>query len=316
MGTGFPGREPLLDAIKGALLTLALFLAYTSFPVIGLLPGCLAPLPGIYYYLKRGAAIGSAVMLITLLVLSVMGDHTATLLYILQSGLMSILLPMFYIRGKNLAKAIACTVAIIFLVIALVAIGYGVWTGTDLQAYILKGIETSIDQAISVYEKQGLKGDELQMVTQGMKQAGAFMGRVFPALMLVGLAAIASLNMMALFRIAEKLLPQLPEPDSFHNFKNPEILVWVVIAAGFSMLLPYPAASRVALNLLIVTGFTYFLQGLAVILSFFRKVSVPGLARIIFWLFLAFQPYMALAIAILGIFDIWGDFRTPREKNL
>lgn len=313
---GITGREPLLDAIKGAVLTLALFLAYTSFPVIGLVPGCMAPLPGIYYYLKRGAAAGIAVLLLTLLVLSLLGDHTATLLYILQCGLMSILLPMFYIRGKNLAKSIAYTVGIIFLLIVLLAVGYGVWTGTDLQAYILKGIETSIDQAISVYEKQGLKGDELQMVTQGMKQAGAFIARVFPALMLVGLAAIASLNMMIMFRISERLLPQLAEPDSFHSFKNPELLVWVVIAAGFAMLLPYPSATRVALNLLIVTGFTYFLQGLAVILSLFRKISVPGLVRVIFWLFLAFQPYMALAIAVLGIFDIWGDFRTPREKNL
>ncbi|HZV80931.1 MAG TPA: DUF2232 domain-containing protein, partial [Geobacteraceae bacterium] len=86
--------------------------------------------------------------------------------------------------------------------------------------------------------------------------------------------------------------------------------------AGFTMLLPYPDITRIALNLLIVTGFVYFLQGLAVTLAFFRKIAVPGLVRVIFWLFLAFQPYMLLAVAIIGIFDIWGDFRNPREKNL
>jgi hypothetical protein len=42
-----PGRELLLDALKGGVLTLALFLAYVTFPVIGLLPGIFTPLPAI-----------------------------------------------------------------------------------------------------------------------------------------------------------------------------------------------------------------------------------------------------------------------------
>lgn len=311
-----PGRELLLDAIKGAVLTLALFLAYVTFPLVGLLPGVIAPLPGIYYCTKRGVAAGITIVAVTVLVLCAMNDLSAALLYMLQCGLLSLLLPLFYRQGKGAARAIAYGVGINFLLIVALTAGYAIWAGFDLQGNILKGIETSITQAIALYEKQGIKGEELQTLTRGMHQAGALIGRVFPSLLLVALGSLAAINMAFLFRIAKRVLPELPQPESFLSFRNPDALVWVVITAGFAMLLPYPDISRIALNLLIVTGFVYFLQGLAVTLAFFRKISAPSLVRVIFWLFLAFQPYMVLAIAIIGIFDIWGEFRNPREKNL
>jgi uncharacterized protein YybS (DUF2232 family) len=312
-----PRRELALDAIKGGVLTLALFLAYVTFPVIGLLPGLFVPLPAAYFHFKKGAAAGAGVFAITLTVLILMQDGSSPLLYTLQSGLIGFLLPFFYLRGKGAAKSVAYSVGIDFLLIIVLAIVYGFWSGVDLQAMLLKGIETSSEQAIGIYSKQeGLSPDDLAMLTSGIRQVGQLIANVFPALLLVSLGSLAAINLSVLFRFAAKTLPQLPRPESYLAFKNPEALVWILIAAGFSMLIPQPDLKRVALNILVVFGFIYFLQGLAVVLSFFQRVSLPTLARIIFWLVLAFQPYLVLAIAFLGVFDIWGDFRAPKQKNL
>lgn len=311
-----PGKELLLDAFKGGVLTLALFLAYITFPVIGLLPGMLAPLPAMYFFCKRGAAAGGAVFSITLTVLVIMGEPVIPLLYLLQAGIISLLLPWLYLKGKGTARTIAYSAGINFLLIVAVALAYGLWSGTDLAATLVKGIENSADQAIALYRNQGLSKEDLEMLTQGIRQAGGVIAKVFPALLLVSLGSIAALNMALIFRLAARWLPNLPMPDSFQSFRNPESFVWVVIVAGFSMLLPQPGIQQVALNLLIVCGFIYFLQGLAVVLAFFQRLSVPSLARMIFWLVLMFQPYLVLAIAFLGIFDIWANFRTPKEKNL
>lgn len=311
-----PGKELLLDAVKGGALTLALFLAYVTFPVLGLAAGFFAPLPSLYYYLKRGAATGFSVFIITLAVLIVMGDSAVPLLYLLQTGLIGLMLPFFYLQGKGSARAIAYAVGIDFLLIVILAVVYGFWTGTDLQGILLKGITSSTEQAITVYSKQGLPAEELEMFTQGVRQAGALIAKIFPALILVALGTFAALNMAVIFRIRAKWLPAIPEPEQFQSFRNPDLLVWVVIAAGFALLTPQADISRVALNILIVIGFIYFLQGLAVVLSFFQRIAVPSLARVIFWLALAFQPYLVLAIAFLGLFDIWGNFRSPKQKNL
>jgi uncharacterized protein YybS (DUF2232 family) len=288
-----------------------------TFPVIGLLPGLFVPLPAVYFHIKKGAAAGAGVFAITLTVLILMQDGSAPLLYTLQSGLIGFLLPFFYLQGKGTAKCVAYSVGIDFLLIIVLAVSYGLWSGVDLQGMLLKGIETSTEQAIGIYSKQeGLSPDDLAMLTSGIRQAGQLIANVFPALLLVSLGSLAALNLSVLLRFATKSLPQLPQSESYLTFRNPEALVWVLIAAGFSMLIPQPDLKRVALNILVVFGFIYFLQGLAVVLSFFRRVSLPSFARIIFWLVLAFQPYLVLAIAFLGVFDIWGDFRAPKQKNL
>ncbi len=94
------------------------------------------------------------------------------------------------------------------------------------------------------------------------------------------------------------------------------MLVWVVIAAGFAMLLPQVTAHKVALNILVVTGVLYMIQGLAILQHFFDRFKTPRFARVILYFLLALQPYLLLGLAVIGIFDIWGNFRTPRTKNL
>jgi uncharacterized protein YybS (DUF2232 family) len=68
---------------------------------------------------------------------------------------------------------------------------------------------------------------------------------------------------------------------------------------------------------LIVVATFYAVQGFAVISHFFNKYAVPKFIRFIGCLLLIFQPFMVLAVAVLGIFDLWGDFRSPnKQENL
>ncbi|MBI5656395.1 MAG: DUF2232 domain-containing protein, partial [Geobacter sp.] len=101
--------------------------------------------------------------------------------------------------------------------------------------------------------------------------------------------------------------------DDFRQFRNPEQLVWIVIVAGFSLLIDNDIVARGALNLLLVGLFAYFIQGMAVIAHFFDRFSVPVLGRYLLYFFLALQPYLAVVVAALGLFDLWGNFRAPRN---
>ncbi|MRR37047.1 DUF2232 domain-containing protein, partial [bacterium] len=42
---------------------------------------------------------------------------------------------------------------------------------------------------------------------------------------------------------------------------------------------------------------------------------VPAFFRIFFYVLLVLQAYLALAVALLGLFDLWGDFRRPRIRE-
>jgi uncharacterized BrkB/YihY/UPF0761 family membrane protein len=48
---------------------------------------------------------------------------------------------------------------------------------------------------------------------------------------------------------------------------------------------------------------------------FFDRFAVQRFVRVIFYILLALQPYLAVAVAVLGIFDLWGNFRTPKQQE-
>lgn len=310
----FPDRGALLDVIKGSVATLVLFLAYISLPLIGILPGLFAPLPLMYYALKSGRNTGIAIFLITLAVLAFVADPSALLLFLVQSGAISLAVPHFLVKGWGAARTIAYSVAISLACILLFAAAVWFVRGVNLHGEILQGINASIAQTTLLYEKSGLKGEDLQSLQEGIRQAGALIGRIYPALVLVGLAAIAGFNMLALRKLSARRNKRIPVGD-FKQFRNPEHLIWFVIVAGFALLLDNADAVTAALNVLVVVLSLYFLQGLAIIVCLFDRFTAPRLVRFILYTVLALQPYLAIAVAMLGIFDLWGNFRAPKQHE-
>ena len=293
---------------------MALFLAYVMFPLVGILPGVLVPFPAIFYSLKSGRTVGVAIVAVVMLALAIMADYPAFMLYVLQCGLISLALPVFLAAGKGGARSIVFTVAVNMVVILLLAVVYGALQGVNLHAQVLKGVQTSIAQTADLYSRAGIKGDDLKTLQQGLEQVAKLISRIYPALVAVSLGCIAGINLQLLRRFINRF----SEPwliGEFTGFRNPDQLVWVLIAAGFAMLVPDRHVTTAAMNLLIVVVSIYFVQGMAIISSFFAIFTVPKFARFLFYLVLALQPYLSVPVAALGIFDIWGDFRSPRKQE-
>jgi uncharacterized protein YybS (DUF2232 family) len=309
----FPDKGMLLDTCKGSVATVALFLAYITLPLAGVLPGIFAPLPGMYYTLKNGKSVGIAIVLISAGSLAILANPMTLFLYLVQSGLMSLVMPYILAKGWGGARAIAFSVSAGLACILLVVLFAWLVRGIDLHGEILKGINSSISQTVKLYEKSGLKEEDLQSLRQGMEQAGAMIGRVYPALILVGLGAVAGFNLLMLRKMAEKFDFQLSIGE-LKNFRNPDNLIWFVIVPGFALLLKNADVSMAALNLLVLVLSLYFMQGLAVTVHTFERLSVSRLVRTTFYVLLALQPYLAVALALFGIFDLWGNFRTPKQK--
>ncbi len=100
-----------------------------------------------------------------------------------------------------------------------------------------------------------------------------------------------------------------PPLDDWSRWAAPEPLVFVLILGGAALLVGKPAATTAGLNLLLVVGFVYFLQGLAIVGFFFRAKRVPTALRIAGYLLIGAQQLLALAVAVVGLADLWVDFR-------
>ena len=308
-------RESLRDIIKGSAATLLLFLGYAGFPLIGMPAGLVAPFPALFYALKGGRTAGLSIVLITLAVLAV-SEPTVALLYLFQAGLLPLLMAEFLRRGEGGGRSIAGAVAGVAILTVLTASAYTLRSGINLDELVRKGIAASINQTAALYQKGGFSGEEMSAIQDALRQSGVLIGTIYPALLLLLAVAFAGLNLSLLRRNLGRLR-QPPELGAFSTYRNPDNLIWLVIVPGFCLLLDNPLVYQGALNTLIVALGLYFIQGLAIIVMFFDRYAVAPLMRGFFYVLLTLQPYLAIGVTVLGLFDLWANFRTPKTgKNL
>lgn len=304
-------RSTLLDIVKGCIATAALFIAYLELPVIGMLAGAVVPLPALLYDLKRGKWSGLAIVLASALIFMLIAGPAGAFLYVLQAGIFSLALPRFLTMSGGPARALASAVAVTVAVISVAAVGYGVTRGVTIEGQVAESLQSSITQAIQLYEKSGVSGTDLDELREGMEQAAKSLAQLYPSLFVVGIAMAGGLNLLLLQRFGRRLGLAVPG-GSFGKYRNPDHLVWLPICAGFALLAGHDAVTTIALNVLVLTGFLYFVQGMAIIIHLFDRHSVPALLRYLLYFLLFVQAYLVIAVALLGLLDLWGNFRRPR----
>ncbi|RNC68350.1 MAG: DUF2232 domain-containing protein [Desulfuromonadales bacterium] len=315
METG--ARQPLLDIAKGGAMTAAIMLVSLNLPLLGIGVGIIAPFPALYYDLKwGGVTVGAAIVALTLVFLAVAGGPAASLLYLFQAGIPAVALAAFLSRGMATSRAIAFTVLVTAVLVTIAAGGYSLVREVDPHGQFGVVIRESMAQTLKLYEGRGISGEDLNLLKQGMEQVAALIGQIFPVLFLIGQSLVTGINVLLLRRVSDRLAVKIGSAP-FSRFRNPDWLVWGLIASGFVLLLDNAAIEAVALNVLVLSGFLYFVQGMAVVLHIFTAYAVPTFFRFFFYVLLVLQAYLVIAVALLGLFDLWGNFRRPRiHKNL
>jgi uncharacterized protein YybS (DUF2232 family) len=307
-------RATLMDILKGSVATVALFLAYLSLPLIGVIGGVLAPLPAIVSTFRSGRASGIIIIVLSAAVFAAVVELPFVVFYLLQSATISLLVPLL-LPGRRTSQAVVLAAAASIALIAAAGLAIAGFGGISLDAAVSKWITESSTQTSALYARIGFSGEDLKALQQGLQQFIAVFSQAYPALIVITQTTAVMLNVLAFSGIARRR--QLPVAiDDFRQFRNPEQLIWLLILAGFAMLVPNQMVERAALNLLLVLLFAYLIQGLAVMLQFFDRMAIPAVGRYFFYFFLVLQPYLVVGVVVLGIFDLWGNFRSPRKQNL
>jgi uncharacterized protein YybS (DUF2232 family) len=307
----------LSAAGMGAALSFILFSAYILIPPAGLVSGLLAPFPAVFCRLRHGRGTALIATLATTAMMASVFGIQAAVLYLVQCSVIGLLMPELLVRGFGAYRVISWTTAVnlvVYLLAALVFIFSSGHSVDQLHQLAVSEINGSITQAAVLYEKAGIKGDELAAMKQSMATAAHLLVRIYPALMTMMLIIMTGCNVALVKRLSNQPGFDL-KIGEFKKFRNPDLLVWLLIADGFALLAGTPIITTPALNLLVILALLYFLQGMAVVSTFIARQSFAGMLRVGLYLMLLFQPYLAAVVAAIGIFDLWGDFRTPRKQE-
>jgi len=152
-----------------------------------------------------------------------------------------------------------------------------------------------------VGEDPGWAADSARVVATTMRVAG-------PGILVLGVVLGAAANY-----VAARLCLRGAGFRPFGEEKVPDHLVWSVIVAGLLIVSREASLVLVGVNLLIVLTPLYAIQGLAVFRHFFQRVRVPRLLQGLSFALFAMQPLLLVAVAGVGLSDLWIDFRKIRQ---
>ena len=298
----------------GALLVL--YFGGLVNPLVYLVAGVLAPLPVILAGWRLGERAAILVALTAVMCIFLLKPGLEIILNNLAFGnllLMGVLISCLRYRGLSPERAIIYTLMALNLVALLFILGQAHWSRVSLQALLgQKGTEL-VDTLHRVLGGMGREASGVVAPGAAQSQMEFWVQRLLPGLVIVNGGLTVWLNVVLSRQVAYLLGWGQEEPPLYY-WSAPEWLIFVVLAAGFLLIVPVAGVRVFSLNLLMVMGLCYFFQGMAVVAALFHRWGLPRLLRLLGYLLIFLNPFVFLIIT-LGLMDLWLDFRRLQQPG-
>jgi uncharacterized protein YybS (DUF2232 family) len=192
--------------------------------------------------------------------------------------------------------------------------GYGVIRHINPYQELLSALDEGLTLAFGMYlEQSELPANAITNFEIAIEQLRIFLPRVMPALLTTGILYTVWMNQALGNWLLKKREESLAPWQDFQKWQLPDNLVWGLIFGGASLFLASPLTT-LGLNIIVILGAVYFLQGLAVLISFLHKWGLPMPLRILIYAFMFIQSIGVIALALLGLTDTWADYRKLNPK--
>lgn len=304
------GIAPLLGAI---LATVGLVFAAGALKTTSFFFNLLVPLPIAALTLRQGLRPGLIALLASSALLAAVSPAGGTVAYLLQFSIASLLLPLLLRQGRHWDKAIALSWVVMILTVAIVIVAEAASRGITLDSMFNDYIGKEIGQLKELYsQSEDLPAEQKEQLLTVLDDLGKTMGVIWPAIVafLAGFLLLIQVCLLCLLPTTRNLVPG----PAFIDWKLPDYLVWPMITAGFAAYFATGTFQTIAINLLVILFPLYYLQGLAIVTYYFQQRGTSLWLRAISYLFLALFNPLPFLLAGVGLFDLWGNFRTKRVK--
>ena len=303
-------RKSVIGMIRAAALAAAFFLAAGALPLVGVLLMLFVPAPIIGYVVGRPAAglrMASAIGLSLLLVTLVAGPTVAAG-YAVTFGLATAIICLMLEREYRFeAIIVVATAAIMVAGTAILLVVAG--SPQALAGMMRETLTQGFDRSARFYQTLGV-GTGIDAASRD--QMAAVTVRLMPAIAALAVAFMVMVNLICFWRWLGKRRLGYPLFGDLALWRSPEWTIWLFLATGFALFIPIPTLKTLAVDAFICTSAIYFCQGLAIVAYYFRMLAMPMVFRSIALLLIcliAVQPVLAILVCVMGIFDLWVDFR-------
>jgi hypothetical protein len=302
-----------------ATLSVVLTLLPVLIPFEGLLLTTVAPVPLIVLAVKYPWRYALGLIGIEAGVLLGVGG-LQTLLFFSQQGIMPIVIASAVRRGYSLSRTIGSSVLVPLGMASVLFAAYSFITHRPL-ALLLTDLLDQTLRAVQAYvqtSEQAPAGEMEQLPALSATFPGVVLA-LFPAILVINHLFTNVLNyVLARFYCARSRPPLRLDAETLTCWRASDYLVWVFLASGTALLLPFSVISTLGGNVFLVTLAIYLLQGLAIAVFWGQRLPFPpGVRWLLALMILMIAGPLSVVVCIAtGLFDLWVDFRRLRRRPL
>jgi hypothetical protein len=290
-----------------ALLSVFVFSVAATLPLLTLPLLTLTPFP--LAVLRLRSNLGNA-LLATAMAAALVGALLGPGLGILLAAVAApgLVLGDAMSRGRGMRRGTAWSMGVAALELALAllfapsrmaAMALAPWNEVRSAAFV-EGLQAA-----------GLPAEQVQWWLERATVMHGVLEVVYPAFFLVMGAAISLGHALILRLYLSRRDPGWLEGGEFETVRLPLALSILFVGCGAAVLAP--ELRPLAYNVLLVLGFLYIVQGVAVVSFYARRLAAPPLLRGAVLLLVLVNPWAPQVLALLGLFDLWFDFRKWAE---
>ncbi|WP_310599841.1 DUF2232 domain-containing protein [Desulfobulbus sp.] len=193
---------------------------------------------------------------------------------------------------------------------------YGMLAGINPYDLLLKVLDLGLAQTLELTKSKdaGLSPEMILGLTEATAAMRETIPRILPGLLTVMVLFTVWLNMVLINSLCGRLTGVAPW-GAYAVWRLPDHLVWLPIGAIGVALFGQDSLQNVGNWLVMISGALYFFQGLAVLIALFERWRLPPFVRMILYFLVFLQTYGLMLVAVLGLVDVWCNFRKTKETN-
>lgn len=297
------------SGLIATLMTIFVFLGIYLTPIILFL----YPIPFVILGVRHNAKYSILSMVASFILVSILIDPITSIFVVLLFGLLAIVLPYMINKGYDSYKIILYGMIVSFLSILITITVSGYIMGVSFVQSLQGTFDAVLNTQKSFLAEMDLSTYEINDMIEIFKEAFDYTLLIIPSILIIFSLFNTYLNYWLSVAVLKRLKYKTIEIPKFSKFRLPNniILGLLVIGIGTAIINYFEVFyyDTIELNIVVLTLFMFFIQGLAVIIYLLNKTKLNSIIKGIIIGILVFYSPLMIIIALVGLIDTIVDLR-------
>lgn len=298
----------LLAAINIILSIMAIYM-----PILGTFATLIWPVPIVILGIRHGLRTSILSTVVAGIFVAILSGPFQAVTIVVSFGLVGIAigwaikknLSPFKVLGVGGAASLVSKVALVFISMLMM--------GINPLTEEITVLKESLSLAGSFYQKMGVDPQTVENTIESFTRNLDLLPLVIPGIFIMASALDAFLTYIVTKAVLARMGQKLEDFTPFWLWRFPDYTVAFFLLGNLLVLLetywPVGVLKAVGLNLALVFGFAFFVQGFSLLAFFLGKYNVGKPLRLLIVFFVLFNPLFLQILFFAGLFDILFNFR-------